>query len=365
MLRNALRVFLSLMLFAVAAAFPQTSTNNPSSPAATKPAAQAASMARGSDNSPAAAPKSSSTGLNVPLNKAVVTIHGVCETSAAKKADKPAASSDPCVTVVTRRQMEAVIDVVQATGRSVLAPQRRDIAVGYIDLLAGATAAEKAGVAKDPRFAEVLKLARMKALSDMYRVRLQEEAQKISPEEIRSYYKSNLANFEELHLVHLSVPKYNTANLKDADFAARAKKLADEAHDRAVKGDDFEKIEKETLEALAVKSPPPTKMAPIHRGVYAKDQEDMLFALKPGEVSKVIEQTSVFIVFKLESREMPTLDQVKDEIRAKLSREKLERLTNAVGAQVRAEYNDDYFGPVNKNAGRPMIEVPIPASLMI
>lgn len=341
------------MLLAATAAISQTSTKSSQITSASEPAAK---LPLHSDNSPKPLSAGPGSPAAVPLSKVVLKVHGVCE-SPAKDSAKP---QDSCVTAVTRKQMETVIDVVQATGRSILPTQKRDVAVGYVDLLTGSAAAEKAGVDKDPRFAEVLRLARMKALSDMYRVRLQEEATKISAAEIESHYKENLPKFEELHLLHLSIPKVNSANLSDAVFATKARRLADEARQRALKGDDFDKIEKDVLESLAVKSPPPTRMAPIRRGVYAKEQEDMLFALKPGEVSKVLEQPSVYIIFKLVSRGTPRLDEVKDEIRSKLSREKLERLTAAVGGNVHAEFSEDYFGPVDKNAGRPMIEVPLP-----
>jgi parvulin-like peptidyl-prolyl isomerase len=73
-------------------------------------------------------------------------------------------------------------------------------------------------------------------------------------------------------------------------------------------------------------------LAPIRRGAYAKEQEEMLLALKSGEVSKVIEQPSVFLIFKLDKRNTPELADVKDEIQKKLSQDKLEQLTTSAAA---------------------------------
>jgi hypothetical protein len=344
-----------LLILAGAVALAQTKTTD------SKPQTAAAAQSKPSStaNLVASGPATRvDKSANVPMDKTVLTVHGICENGAAKFENKSGA--DNCKTVITKRQMEAVIDVVQATGKSILPAQRRDVAVGYVDLLTGATAAEKAGVDKDPRFAEVVRLARMKALSDLYRVRLQEEANTITPDEVEAYYKQKLPAFEELQLVHMSFPKYNSANLKDAEFEAKARKLAYDMRDRAAKGEDIDKLEKEGLDVLGVKTPPPTKMAPVRRGVYSKEQEDILFALKTGEVTKVWEQPSVYIILKLESRGTPSLADVQTEIYRKLSQAKLERLTNQVGAAVHVDYNDDYFGPRDPNAGRPMIEVPLP-----
>jgi hypothetical protein len=302
---------------------------------------------------PAYAARLATRSAAVPGDKAVLTVHGVCET-----AQPTSQTGSACLTVVTKQQMEAVIDVVQATGKTILAPQKRDVAIGYVDLLTGATAAEKAGIDKDPRFAEVLRLARMKALSDLYRVRLQEEARNISANDIATYYQQNLAGFEELHLQLLSLPRYNAANLGDADYQARAKKLAYEVQQRASRGEGMEALEQEISAALNVKKPPSVHLAPVRRGVYAKEQEEMLFTLKSGDVSRVIEQPSVFLIFKLEERKTPTLTDVKDEIQKKLSQNKLEQLTASAAGTISVDYNEDYFGPP-QGPSRPMIEVPL------
>ena len=330
MLSTLLRVLISLSVFACVTAFSQSST----------PATKTTTVAKTSSASPAA----SAPVVDVPLSRTVVTIHGLCE-DAGKSSTGAAAKSDDCVTKLSRRQVETVVEVVEATGRSVLAPQRRDVAASYVDLMANAAAAERAGVDKDPRFADVVRLARLKALNDMYRVRLEEEANRVSDEEIKAYYQKNLSGFEELTLSHISVPRYNSANLKDPDFEAKAKKLAYDMRERSAKGEDMDKLQKDAIEALAIKAPPSTRMAPVRRGVFSQEQEEMLFALKPGEVSRVVEQPGSFIIFKLEKRGTPSVDDVKTEIHGKLYRQKLDNLNAGISANVHADYNDDYFGP--------------------
>jgi hypothetical protein len=290
-------------------------------------------------------PAGSGAVASIPNSKTVVTIHGLCSDVRTVPAGGESKKRGDCVTTVSHQQMETVVKVVEATGRSVLTPQRRDVAMSYVDLMSNAAAAEKAGVDKDPRFADVLRLARLKALNDMYQVRLEEEANQVTNAEIKAYYEKNIAGFEELTLSHIGVPRYNSANLKDPDFEAKAKKLAYDIRERSAKGEDMDKLQKEALEALGIKAPPSTKMAPVRRGVFAQDQEEMLFALKPGEVTKVVEQPGSYIIFKMEKRGTPPLEDVKSEIHGKLYQQKLDSLHASVSASVHADYNDDYFGP--------------------
>ncbi len=153
---------------------------------------------------------------------------------------------------------------------------------------------------RDPRFAEVMRLARMRAMGDMYEALEQEKARRFLRKQIQAYYKNNTDKFEELTLRRVTLPRFNQANLKDEAFAAKARKVANEMHDRMVKGEDLDKLQKEAFDALGLKDPPGTKMGPVRRGLYAPDQEKQLFALKPGEVTASFEQASAIIIFKLE-----------------------------------------------------------------
>ncbi len=238
------------------------------------PAASPANPASGSVASVKQAKMATST-------PAVITIHGLCsgQTSAKPKTDAA------CTTVVTKPQFDAVVNALNAIGPPLLPAQLRPVAQGYATTLLNYEAAKKAGVERDPRFAEVMRLARMRAMGDMYNALMQENARRIAPEAIEAYYKSNIEKFEELTLRRITLPRYNSANLKDEEFAAKASKVAEEIHTRAANGEDLDKLQKEAFDALGVKNPPTTKMAAVRRGLYAADQEKQLFALKPGEVT--------------------------------------------------------------------------------
>ena len=283
------------------------------------------------------------------LTDPVITIHGLCNGAANAKVKDAA-----CTTVVSKQQFDGVMNGLNALGASLLPVQRRAVAEGYATTLLNYEAAKKAGVDRDPRFAEVMRLARMRAMGDMYKAMQQGKATKVSAEEIETYYKNNLDNLEELTLRRVTLPRYNHANLKDEDYAAKARNVANDIHDRMARGEDLDKLQKEAFDAFGVKDPPTTKMGPIRRGAYAADQEKQLFALKPGEVTPVVEQPSAFIIFKLERRDTPTLEQAKDEIVRRLIKQHIEKQEEATAKSIHVEFNEQYLGSEHASDWIPM-----------
>lgn len=283
-----------------------------------------------------AAANHSASAASLAPSAPVITMHGLCS---GRESGKGA-----CTTVVTRQQFDAVINGLEAIGPPLLQTQRRSVAEGYANTLLNYEAAKKAGVERDPRFAEVMRLARMRAMGDMYNALQQEKARKVSSQEIQEYYKDNIDELEELTMRRVTLPRYNMANLKDEEYAAKARSLANDIHDRAAKGEDLDQLQKEAFVALGVKDPPTTQMGVVRRGVYATEQEKQLFALKPGEVTAIIEQPSAFIIFKLESRETPSLEKSKEEIVQRLVKQHLEKQAQARN-NVKIDYNEQYVGP--------------------
>jgi hypothetical protein len=140
---------------------------------------------------------------------------------------------------VTRQHFDTVMNVLNATSHATVAAPRRHVGKGYADPLVYANAAIKDGVEKDPRFADVMEFVRLRALSDMYHLRLEERARQIAPEEFQAYYKERVADYEELSLRRITLPTNNSANLSKRGFKSEdAKRLAEVMRIRAAKGED-------------------------------------------------------------------------------------------------------------------------------
>ena len=277
---------------------------------------------------------------------AVITIHGLCGSQ------KP--ETGPCIRVITREQFEPLLRIALINATTATSTIPRSNAEGYVNDLIYADAAEKAGIDKDARFPGVMMLVRQRALGDLYRLKEDEKARDISKEEIEAYYQKNPAEFEELTLTHISVPRQRPRIPSDTEFEAKAKRLAYEMHGRAIAGEDMEKLQKEVYqtlglqspyanyEARGIKTPPVSSLKPIRRGEIEQKTEAEVFALKPGEFTSVREFPSAYVIYKLESRRMIPLDEVTAEISTKIYQQNMAALMKPL-ASVQARYNERYF----------------------
>jgi hypothetical protein len=280
---------------------------------------------------------------------AVITIHGLCGSQ------KP--ETGPCIRTITREQFEPLLRIALINATTPTSSIPRSIAEGYVNDLIYADAAEKAGIDKDARLPGVMMLVRQRALGDLYRLKEDEEARDIPKEGIEAYYQKNPAGFEELTLTHISVPRQRPRIPSDADFEANVKRLAEELHDRAAKGEDMEKLQKEAYqtlglqspyadyEARGIKTPPVSSLKPIRRGNMEQKTEAELFALKPGEITSVREFPTAYVIYKLESRKMIPLEEVTAEISTKIYQQNMAALMKPL-ASVQARYNERYFSRV-------------------
>lgn len=323
---------------------------------------------------PATPPAEPESASKVAPTAPVITIKGICNNPPARRpagtaAHKPApaASSNTgaCDTVITRDQFEKL---VQSVNPNLPPTMRRNVAQAYVELLAFAQAAEKAGVENDPKFKEQLRLMRLQALASIYRHDLEDKNKNLPPQEIQAYYNQNLPKYEEIKLSRIFIPAKNPSSPAKDDWEKKAEQEANDIHDRAAKGEDFEKLQKEAYTTLGLTiAPPNTSVGTRRRGMLTPTEEQELFALKPGDVSKVEQEPAGFIIYKVESRQTLPEEQVKDEISRELFRQKMESQMKSVTSNVKADFNDQYFGaantpPVGMGPGGPMPRpVPIPS----
>jgi len=321
----------------------------PSAPAAPEPGKPATT-----GSAPAAPPP-----VEVGPNDPVLTLKNFC-------ADKKL-QGDSCKTVITRAQFDKLADALQPNMSPAI---RRNLANKYTILLRMSTEAEKRGLDKQPKFDETMHFARMQILSGELSHALQEDAGKVSDEEIADYYKKNAASYEQATMAKLFVPlskqvplpappKPGTkaapvpvtpteAQRKAAEQAM--KKVSDDLHARMAKGEDPDKLQKEAYVAAGLPgNPPKTQMEKVRRNTLPAAHKTVM-DLKPGEVSEVIADPSGYYIYKMVSKEAMPLDTVKAEIRSAISskryRDSMESFQNNV------DMNDAYFGP-SRNPAMP------------
>jgi peptidyl-prolyl cis-trans isomerase C len=341
----------------------QTSSSQPppATPKAPEQKPAAAATAKSSSPKPKAAESK-----EISLDAAVITIKGLCSTAASKAASSKAAGSSAvakpktCETIVTRKQLELLFDAVSPN----LPPaQRRMLAQRYAELLIMANGAAKAGVEKDPKVKEQIRLSRLQVLATSYSRQVQQREAEVPQSDIEKYYRENSAKYEQAKLLRIYVPMVQKEEGKSPDAAA-TKALAEMLQQRAAAGEDFDKLQKEAFAAAENKgTPPPVDMGERRRGTLPPKQADTVFGLKAGEVSPPLEETSGFYIYKVVSKDEVPLDKVHDEIKTMLGRERFREAMEKVRNAVKPTYNEAYFetGTPPATAAAPAVPATAPS----
>jgi len=353
--------FFCIALFATAAiavaqtpAAPSTASGSLSiahAPQAPSPSAQ-----------PAATPGAPSLSA-LPGNTTVITINGLCGVSLNGTVKSPPRATTPkpatsasspvdCKTQVTRAEFEHLTKTV-AAGAPVTV--YRQIASRYVQVLTAANEGVKLGVEKDPEFndqlTEQLALVRLQMLAQYAERKLQAEASNISEAEQKAFYDQNPSAFEQVTLTRIFVPRSSppaggSAQPAPPSPAPDSDAIAESARKQLVAGDDPEKVQKSIYEQLKnTTTPPTTNFGTRRRGALPPAQEQKVFLLNPHEVSEIMSDSIGHVIYRLEAKQVLPFDQVKDEIKRKLTQQRLEDSRQKIMSASKADYNDAYFGP--------------------
>lgn len=149
----------------------------------------------------------------------------------------------------------------------------------------------------------------------------------VSPKEIQAYYEDNSSQYAEEERI-----KVRSITLKKS-YETRDKGLKDEAaYDKIKKireeiagGADFAKLAKEHSEDIQAESGGLSDW--IRRGTMIPVINDVIFTMKLGEVSEILETPMGYHLFRVEERETASrrsLEEVRDEIFNTIYRKKIE-----------------------------------------
>ena len=171
----------------------------------------------------------------------------------------------------------------------------------------------------------------------------------VTDEDISTYYKANKDEFRTPETVRASHILFIVERGASEEDKQKAKEKAEEVLAKVKAGEDFGKLAQKYSEDLSTK-PRGGDIGEMKRGQLEPNFEKALFALKPGEVSGVVETYFGYHIIKCTDRkesELQPLDKVKDQVRAKIidqmKRKRSEAVIEKAMADTKAEINLDYF----------------------
>ena len=293
---------------------------------------------------------------------------------------------------ITRARFEKLTKALQPGAVPLNAQQKRTLANQLPSVIAMSEAAKKKGLDKTPGYVETLKFVKMRILAQRMQDEVREEADKVPQADIEKYYKGNPEAFEQFSLDRLFIPKNKQPSAEEReeakeeskeaeklteeqqkakDAAEKAKQekgeqemtaLADSLRARAAEGEDFVKLQKEAFEAAGTKVENPTVNLPKVRRTGLPPAHAAVFELTVGESSVVINDQGGHYVYKVVSKEVLPLDQVKDEIHNKLKGERLKEMMEKYTSSIQTVTNEAYFGPAPPPGPGVRPRIPPPAA---
>ena len=264
---------------------------------------------------------------------AVITVDGVCKA--------PDAKTGECKTVITRTEFERLVAVLSRNGQDqqAIPPQaKRQLAIQYSRLMLFADLAEKEGLQNSPEGEELIRFVRLQALTEELARTLQQKAVTTS-EEVKNYYDHNLDRYTEWNLQRIVVP---LSTVESQAKQEELKQLAEEFRKRASNGANFDALQNEAFEKAGIKDPPSAKLV-LKPGASLPETHSVVYRLKPGEMSNVIEDRTGFYIYKLESSNVVPLDQNKAAIEGLLAGQKAQEAIRKLTESNKVHLNSNYF----------------------
>ena len=286
----------------------------------------------------------SSTVTNTP-EQPIITINGLCNDTLKGRV------VSPCRTVISRAEFEHMIGTAEP---KMSAKAQREFAERYADALVMAHKAEQLGLNRGVNFEEEMKLARIQILSKELKKTIEKQASQISEDEVESYYSNHRPDFEQVDLERVHVPRYKDGRTEQSlasdpeaqrqlELTDRTmKEVADKLRERAISGDDLDKLQKDAFDIAGTKGTVSVAMGKIRR-VSLPQSHKWVMGLNSGEVSPVIADSNGFTIYKIKAKEIASLDQVRAEIKGILHVERVRRALESIQESASTILDDSYF----------------------
>lgn len=175
---------------------------------------------------------SSSTG---PDSEAVISIRYHCAPRSSK--------AGACAMAVTKQEFDAL---VRAIDPNMPASGRQALAAEYSRLLIMAAEARRRGLDQLPELQTLLKFSELQLLGARLVRDISGRASLVSPEEIEGYFRDHGRDYQEVTLSRIFVPAHPDGQSQHGSPAAER---AEQAHTRAINGENFSTLQREIKEA--------------------------------------------------------------------------------------------------------------------
>ncbi|MBA3916279.1 MAG: peptidyl-prolyl cis-trans isomerase [Acidobacteriales bacterium] len=303
-------------------------------------------------------PKSLPSTATLPATYPIITISKPCSQTKAAGAKK----AGPCQTVITRTEFEAL---VHAINPRMPKAEQQELAERYGTALALSQEAIRRGMDHEKDVKALIHYQQISVLANAMTKDIYRENTTSDPEAVEAYYNSHKDKFERFSFERIYIPAEKQAVAQPADSGngepdtrPEMKALADKIYARAKAGEDFDKLQREAFKAADITTEPTAKIDNLRSGDLSTVQ-NVIFDMKPGEMSPLLTDASGYFIYKLVSRVVPPYKEVHDAVDLQLQQEthtkSMKDLEALAKTQVNKKYFDDYDPPA-PNPNEPEVE---------
>ncbi|MBN1355599.1 peptidyl-prolyl cis-trans isomerase [bacterium] len=145
----------------------------------------------------------------------------------------------------------------------------------------------------------------------------------VTDEDIETYYKQNEDRFLTSEQVNIQQIFFPVPSKESPDYESMytlAMEKAQKAIKDAQSGEDFHEVSRRYVAGIT-ETDSQIDVGWISKGKYPADVEQVIFSLKPGEISKPVESQSGIYVFRILERKEPgkmSLEEARDRVRSVL-----------------------------------------------
>jgi hypothetical protein len=264
-----------------------------------------------------------SSGVDLAGDSTVIRVEYNC-------GDAPA----PCTLTVTKGEFEGLVNALDPT---MSAPNRQALAADYSRLLIMAAEARRRGIDRSPELQTLIHYSTLQVLASRLVYQMNAAAPAISAEDIEKYFANHATDYQEVVLSRIFVPahpNHNGDGYSEAEAAAQAARL------RILNGEEFSRVATELSSSSGPINSPlgPVRCASLPEGVRP------VCSLTQWEVSSPVKDAGGYSIYRLDSRTVKELADVREEVRQTIERERLQHELESARTPVSLDLNEQYFG---------------------